>query len=680
MEGQKLSVAEFAAKIKVKYPEYESVEDGELVRRIVSKYPEYADIVQDNPRSEVKVSFQGATLPGFGANVVESGKRFFGDIAQAVAHPVDTAKAVGGLAAGAVEMAIPGEQGQEQNVRALVDFYVDRYGGLENVKKTLYEDPVGALADFATLVGGAGAVFKGAGIAAKSANLSRTASTANRVAEIANTTARVADPLTVPMQAVGAGARAVGGRIQISPRFQNPNPVEADAARWAMNRNIPVDAGAATGNKAVQGAQFLADRSILGSGIGGEARQRAQVALANTGEYLAKQADPTGASVPESAGQAVKAALDKKIKGHKTAADTAYDEFRTIEADPANVKQVQTGTKKVDTGVVDAQGNPIVHDVPIYEKIALPVDVKAIKAKLKPILENMEKWMEPARRNASSGYQAIKSIVNGPDLIQASIAEQGLSGLKALAREARSPEMANVSQGLGKFSARELQTAIDTAAAQAGPKAVAALRRGRAQHLLKMRTDDVLRALREEPVQTFRMLIYSKDAGIAKLRKVAEMAPDAMPKVARAYLEELLSTATAEGGFGHTAKLHSEWRKLGRETKKILFKDPKLVSDLDNFFQVAKMMGENVNPSGSGYVVSLAGQGTAIILHPVSQVPMQIGAAALSKLLHSPKGVKLLTEGLQIPVGPGGNRARAMFHFLRLSNILREQGATPSSE
>jgi hypothetical protein len=49
MESQKLSVADFAAKIKAKYPEYSAIEDSELTRRIVEKYPDYADSVDLNP-------------------------------------------------------------------------------------------------------------------------------------------------------------------------------------------------------------------------------------------------------------------------------------------------------------------------------------------------------------------------------------------------------------------------------------------------------------------------------------------------------------------------------------------------------------------------------------------------------------------------------------------------------
>ena len=43
---QKMSSAEFAAKIKAKYPDYASLPDDELTQKMLTKYPEYADTVE----------------------------------------------------------------------------------------------------------------------------------------------------------------------------------------------------------------------------------------------------------------------------------------------------------------------------------------------------------------------------------------------------------------------------------------------------------------------------------------------------------------------------------------------------------------------------------------------------------------------------------------------------------
>ena len=135
------------------------------------------------------------SVGGFVENIGSSGGRFLGDIVGAVAHPIETGKAAGKLVGGAAQMAIPGEQGLEPNARALVDLYKQRYGGWENLAKTLYEDPVGVLADLSTLATGGGAALKGLGMAGKAAKVGRAAELATTAGKVASTVGEVTDPL-----------------------------------------------------------------------------------------------------------------------------------------------------------------------------------------------------------------------------------------------------------------------------------------------------------------------------------------------------------------------------------------------------------------------------------------------------------------------------------------------------
>src|SRR5205814_8718588 len=97
-------------------------------------------------------------------------------------------------------------------------------------------------------------------------------------------------------------------------------------------------------------------------------------------------------------------------------------------------------------------------------------------------------------------------------------------------------------------------------------------------------------------------LVAPKDSAIQHLRRVQEMAPAEIPKIGRAYLEDLLSMATAEGGFDRAARLQAEWQKLGPETKRILFPDLAHRAQLDHFFLLAKRLSDNPNPSGTAVV------------------------------------------------------------------------------
>lgn len=168
-------------------------------------------------------------------NLPASAKQFATGLYEAVTQPVQTAKAVLDVGAGALRSALP------ESVRSFIDrfdvnpaatqravdmanavggMYKDRYGSYENIKRTLAEDPVGAAADLSTLLSG------GAGVA----KIGQAPAVANALA----TAAKVTNPLsavTVPAQA------ALGGVRQVFP-----SPLTAK-----QQQNLPRDTALAAG-------------------------------------------------------------------------------------------------------------------------------------------------------------------------------------------------------------------------------------------------------------------------------------------------------------------------------------------------------------------------------------------------------------------------------------------------
>lgn len=62
---KKVSVKDFAAKIKAKYPDYKDVDDTELTNKIIAKYPEYKDQVElnsDTVKKKSSLDFSGSSL------------------------------------------------------------------------------------------------------------------------------------------------------------------------------------------------------------------------------------------------------------------------------------------------------------------------------------------------------------------------------------------------------------------------------------------------------------------------------------------------------------------------------------------------------------------------------------------------------------------------------------------
>lgn len=147
---------------------------------------------------------EGASKPPMGWGDVASGavnnaipslKQLGSDFVQPFLHPVDTAKAIGQLGLGAAEKLIPGgEYPHEKYADAFAQHFVDRYGGMENLKKTMATDPAGFLADAAT-------VLSGGSMAA-----ARAPGAMGTVARVAGTVGNAIDPLMAPLNA----AKAVG--------------------------------------------------------------------------------------------------------------------------------------------------------------------------------------------------------------------------------------------------------------------------------------------------------------------------------------------------------------------------------------------------------------------------------------------------------------------------------------
>jgi hypothetical protein len=113
-------------------------------------------------------------------------------------HPIDTLQGINRIATGAKTKIMGGEADQNTAaVDALKQILAERYGGYENIKRTLATDPVGSLADASTaLTGGGGLAARLPGVMGK----------AGRVA--ANV-GRMAEPVNLAKQVAVGGAQAI---------------------------------------------------------------------------------------------------------------------------------------------------------------------------------------------------------------------------------------------------------------------------------------------------------------------------------------------------------------------------------------------------------------------------------------------------------------------------------------
>ena len=100
---------------------------------------------------------------------------------------------------------LQGEPSRSEDFDKMVDFFSDRYGSVENFKKTAAKDPVGVIADFATVLTGAGGVLRGSGkVAAAIPQAGRVASVMEKTGSALQKAGGTIEPTNVIKQAARA--------------------------------------------------------------------------------------------------------------------------------------------------------------------------------------------------------------------------------------------------------------------------------------------------------------------------------------------------------------------------------------------------------------------------------------------------------------------------------------------
>jgi hypothetical protein len=159
------------------------------LRAAMEKWPKQPQ--QSMPWSEVATTAV--------SNIPKSAAEFGGNIAHAVTHPIETIKTVadvgyGGLSKAAGAVGVPMEPKakaeREASFDAVADFFGDRYGSVDDLKRTIAQDPVGFAADASTVItGGAAVPARAPGVAGK-------------VAQTVGAVGRAVDPITAAAKAI----------------------------------------------------------------------------------------------------------------------------------------------------------------------------------------------------------------------------------------------------------------------------------------------------------------------------------------------------------------------------------------------------------------------------------------------------------------------------------------------
>ena len=142
-------------------------------------------------------------------NLGPSAKQYGSDWVSTFTDPVGTAKGLGKTVVGGIQKAkdwagIPTMNvfgDQRASAEAMGEFVADRFGGWENIKQTIATDPVGAVADIATIM--SGGALAGA----------RLPGVAGQVARVSGTVGNALDPASVAARGVGILGKKIAAPI-----------------------------------------------------------------------------------------------------------------------------------------------------------------------------------------------------------------------------------------------------------------------------------------------------------------------------------------------------------------------------------------------------------------------------------------------------------------------------------
>jgi len=156
-------------------------------------------VIEKTKNDEQKPLSASEVALGAVNNLIPSAGNYVKNLITPVIHPVDTINGMRDVAFGGLNKVIPGAgvDGQEQTYDAFIQALKNRYGGLENIKRTVATDPVGLLGDASMVfTGGGSALAKLPGVVGK---------TGSAVANVG----RTLEPLNLPLKAGGMALKPV---------------------------------------------------------------------------------------------------------------------------------------------------------------------------------------------------------------------------------------------------------------------------------------------------------------------------------------------------------------------------------------------------------------------------------------------------------------------------------------
>ena len=441
------------------------------------------------------------------------------------------------------------------------------------------------------------------------------------------------------------------------------NPVEQTALDAMKQAGVRQSVGQQTGSEAWQRRE-QGLKNLPGSAGRAQGFYEGQEGdIARQGDQLAQQPSPISTNTV-GAGQGIQDRLQQRIVRLRNFSDRLYDDVRGKAAQAQQT--VQTGTTA--SKILGPNGQPL--QVPVLATFDAPVDLTQVRGPLQSIYDNLKQNMPIVQQNSSPAFQALAQLVTSDAThMSAMDFDKFLGAVKAVSRDGSSPYLTDVSQSLARQVIKQGEAGLNKALLTAGPDVPARLKSARNGVKAYYQTADMLSELPDEPASLYDYMAKGGDRALTTLQALSKVAPKELKTVGRTYLEGLLDQATNEGGFGRADGVKAAWRRMGPETKQMLF-GSQLTTDLDNFMLGSKTLLKNLNASGTAHsALAMGGLGAVGVLGSAvfdglitgdwKQAAMLAGGVGISgvalpniaaRILFSEGGARLLTGVSKLPV------------------------------
>lgn len=459
--------------------------------------------------------------------------------------------------------------------------------------------------------------------------------------------------------ALGAAVPAAlqGGKALFTG-VKNIPAATTEALNYMRNIGANVPAGIATDLAPLKFAQQgLENVSVASALAGSKAKRKTAIALTEEGRRLSELAGAgvSTESTKSSAGSAIAKELKQNYSSLKAHSSALYNEISEA-VKSGNVESVDLAAARpaLQTLVDDSQ-----HEV----QQILASSPNAPASDINKVLFLAKKFLElPDKADIVQVDNVLKDIKRMQASESVSSNTRRLLGMVIDPIE-QSLQQAAEASGLGKT----LQTARST---------------WRRAKDIEDYADVLTSGNEKEKAKIANSLLDNYDKSLDVLKQLKEYAPSSIPELAQSWMSDAIqaSIAPETGYIQKVGQLQSAWKNLGPESKKILFgpaaaKNPRYIENVTNFVNGAFLLGRELNPSGSGYSIGTLAHLTAFVFKSLATAGFELSSAMVTKMLRSPKFVKLLTEGASLESSAASTSARMVIRqkIMDEINLIREE-------